>query len=130
MVLYLNRNSFIPITALTFPLLFLPRLLGSHLAPHIASPPQIDHKLLYLLRRADDLSTSLPLMHLPDHDLQLDDPALIDLAEKINPGRVVSFEGGNRSAVLDLHDVVIGELVVAGEGAVNEVHPVGDANAR
>lgn len=130
MALYLDGNSFIPVAPFTFPLLFLPSLLGRNLTPHTASPPQVDHKLLYLLRRTDDLPTGLPLMHLPDHNLELDDPTLIDLAEEINPGRMISFEGGNSGSVFDLHDVVIGEEVVAGERAVNEVHPIGDANAR
>lgn len=124
--LYLDGDSLILIASFTFPFffLFISCLFGRGLTPQVASPSQIDHKLLYLLRRPDDLCAGLSLMHLPDHNLEFDDPTLIDLAEKINLGGVVSFEGGNGSSVLDLNDVVIGEEVVAGERAVNEVHPI------
>lgn len=79
----------------------------------ISSAPQIHHKLLYLLRRAYKLTTSLSLMHLPDHYFQLDDSTLIYLAEEVNPGCVVPFEGRDGCCVLDLYDVVIAEHIVA-----------------
>ena len=128
MIFYLDGHSLSPIVWL-LTLSFFPSLLGRLLAHHIASSPQIRHELLYLLRRTDDFPTGLSLVHLPDHQLQFDDPALIDLAEEIDPGSVVAFEGGDGSAVLNLDDAAVAEQVVAGERAVNEVHPIRDANA-
>lgn len=128
MILYLDSNSFAP-AIVSFTLSIFSSLLDRMLALCIASSPQVHHKLLYLLRRTYNFTTSLSLVHLSDHYLQLDNPALIDLAEEINPGRVVPFEGGDGCSVLDLYDVVIAEHIVARQRAVNEVHSIGDANA-
>lgn len=62
--------------------------------------------------------------HLPDHDFELADAVVVDLAEVIHLDNGVFLKDSDGGCAFGLHNEVIREDVVAGESAIYKMNPI------